>query len=852
MNKLSLKKSSVLFMTLLLVMTVFVSVPASSETALPSDRSWGVSYDWSESGEDVFTLTGLNIDEILAKFSEAAEVAGFEMLVAQVSTGESMFFIDQTVLADEKTVDDLSGTAHQVNQHVTDLKVVNGMLFDMIMLMEWEDENAGSDDEKLTQQGASIDFSVQMSLDVLLSLDSRYVEYRTVAGNEIVGADMVTTMDSELTFNMNHDSTWMGGDDSIDISMAMSNSIGAGIIDSNVEWRLDQPYDVHDSIDTSVTDSFNWICNDDFEELKIQDEKEQTYLGNGEFEDGEVFERNIFTSCGEMTGNYASELNYGFSLSGVPAELMGLDVDTFNVDISDQPQYTGDFTFSLSDLDNSDSDDPDVVIIDESNEDDDQMTDEEEYYDKHDGTDLGVWEFNPDKTYNVAIDDSGTKVEAMSFLGSPVPVPHLGMNVALLMNAFEGSEDDPGIFEVVGEEIAEIMEELGPEMVGTCDDGYTELSLNMYNDGYEDCMDGSDEVFEHKFDCRYTWGVSVPHELVNDGTQDCEYGSDESDVFPEHEFECDNGQSIMLYQVNDGITDCTDESDEIGFTKDNRFTCVDMSASIPVQYVNDGTAQCADESDEGEEFEPSSELMNVFEHIGDSNIETTLDTFSEDLEARMTDGSLEPIDFPFTGADGDLLWYDGAPAGFLTFVEEKNSDGVAQEYVFIGPETEGYERAPSSLGFEYLVGAAVSDAIEDVGDVDELSDIVTDQYDLDGDGVPDQLEGIADGSIDDAQALASADSDGDGVSDLNDQCPTTPEGSDVSNDGCAVVQEDSNADNNTDNNADNNLDGGDSSDTTETNVDEAASEDGGMIPSVSFIATICVLALAGIISTRRD
>ena len=85
---------------------------------MPSDRAWGVSYDWAEYGEDVHTLTGLNIDEILAKFTEAAEEAGFEMLVAQVSIGESMFFIEQSVGA-ETTVDDSRGNAHQVTEHIT-------------------------------------------------------------------------------------------------------------------------------------------------------------------------------------------------------------------------------------------------------------------------------------------------------------------------------------------------------------------------------------------------------------------------------------------------------------------------------------------------------------------------------------------------------------------------------------------------------------------------------------------------------------------------------------------------------------------------------------------------------------
>ena len=834
MNRISLNKSVATILAILMALTVFAAIPASAESAMPSDRAWGVSYDWAEYGEDVHTLTGLNIDEILAKFTEAAEEAGFEMLVAQVSIGESMFFIEQSVGA-ETTVDDLNGNAHQVTEHITELTVVNAMLFDMIMLMEWEDLDAGNDDEDPTQQGAAIDFSMQMSLDVLLSLDSKYTEYRTTEGNEIVGADMVTTMDAGLGFNMNHDSSWTGGDDTVNVAMAMSNSIGASIIDSNVQWRLDQPYDVHDSIDMSVTDEFEWKCNDDLDEFMIEDHKEQgEYLGNGEFAESDVVDyRTIWTTCGEMTGNYASELNYAFSLSGVPADLLGMEVDTFNIDINDAPQYTGDFTFSPNDLDSAETSTESVDWEDDNG--DDGMIGEA----PHHGVDLGFWKFNQDETYNIEIDESGTQVEAMSFLGTPVPMGHLAMNIGLLTNAFQGSEDDPGIFDVVGEEIGAIMEEIGPDMIGSCDDGYTELSLNMYNDGYKDCMDGSDEVFEHEYDCVYGWDDYIPHEAVNNGVEDCPYGSDESSIYPEEDFKCDNDEMIMLYQVNDGLIDCSDSSDEPGFTKEHRFTCVDMSASIPVEYVNDGSEQCSDGSDEGEEFAPTDELINVLEHIGASDLGDKLEAFGPALEESMTDGSIDVIEFPFTDADGDLLWYDGAPAGFVTFVEEND-----EMYIFIGPNTEGYEHAPSSLGFEYLVGAAVEEAIVEVGDVDEISDLVSEENDADGDGIPDQLESVGEMSIADAQALATADSDNDGVSNLNDQCPTTPANTDVGNDGCLMV-EDLTTDGTTDGTTD------DTSDGSGATVD-AVPEDEGMIPSVSFFATLCVLALAGFVTSRRD
>ncbi len=800
MTRVSLNKSIATILATLLTLTAFAVMPVSAENSVSSDRAWGVSYDWSEYGEDVYTLTGLNIDEILAKFTEAAETAGFEMLIAQLSTGQSMIFIEQSV-GEEQTVDDLSGTAHQVTEHITDLTIVNAIMFDMIMMMEWEDPDAGDDDEKLTQKGAGIDITMQFDAEFLLSINSNYVEYRTTGGNEIVGADVTTTMDAAIEFGMSHESHWTGGDDVIDINLAVSNALGASITDSTAEWRLSEPYDVHDSIDLSVTDVFDWDCSNYYDEFSVSDDEEMEYAGEGVFEPtGEVNSRTIETPCGSLTGNYASAMNYDFSLSGVPADLLGLDAEVFNIAISDQPTYTGTF--------------------------------------EHDDMEFNSpYMFNQDKTYNIVIDDAGTQVEAMSFLGSPIPVPHAVMNAAILMHAFEGSEDDPGLANVIEEEMEDIAAEFEPEVVGTCDEGYTELTLNDYNDGWEDCGDGTDEPFEHKYFCEYSW-YEIDHSMVNDGVEDCDYGTDESSTDMSLEFECHDGETIMLYEVNDQQHDCGDHSDEVGFDAGHYFTCTNQASMIDVNLVNDGDEDCSDGSDESEEITPTDELMNVIEHLADSNIESTLETFAEDLADRMTDGSLEPIDFPFTDADGDLLWYDGAPIGFLTFVEENDED-----YIFIGPETEGYDYAPSSLGFEYLVGEAVADAVEEVGEIDDISDVIEE-----GEHDTSALDGVGDLTIDEAQALATTDTDGDGVSNLNDQCPTTPSDTPVGNDGCIVVVEDTTTD--TTDTTDTTTDTTDTMPSEESAVQKA--EDEGMIPSVSFIATLGILALAGFATSRRD
>jgi hypothetical protein len=62
--------------------------------------------------------------------------------------------------------------------------------------------------------------------------------------------------------------------------------------------------------------------------------------------------------------------------------------------------------------------------------------------------------------------------------------------------------------------------------------------------------------------------------------------------------------------------------------------------------------------------------------------------------------------------------------------------------------------------------------------------------DTDGDGVPDQLDQCPDtpeGEEVDENGCAPSqkDSDGDGVIDDNDQCPDTPEGEEVDENGCS-------------------------------------------------------------------
>ena len=98
---------------------------------------------------------------------------------------------------------------------------------------------------------------------------------------------------------------------------------------------------------------------------------------------------------------------------------------------------------------------------------------------------------------------------------------------------------------------------------------------------------------------------------------------------------------------------------------------------------------------------------------------------------------------------------------------------------------------------------------------------------IDGDACP-EVAGIQNGEGGDGCPPLDTDADDDGVDDINDQCPGTPEGTMVGIDGCETVDEPTNPDDNT-------TDGGnvtlDSNITDGGNDDTTTTEDGGDAPT---------------------
>jgi hypothetical protein len=96
----------------------------------------------------------------------------------------------------------------------------------------------------------------------------------------------------------------------------------------------------------------------------------------------------------------------------------------------------------------------------------------------------------------------------------------------------------------------------------TCNDGST-VGIDKFNDGSDDCSDGSDEV--DLFVCENGWRTILLRQ-VNDETDHCGDGSDETQIDDVNIVECYGGEdSIKVSQFHDGRFDCESGWDEMQF-----------------------------------------------------------------------------------------------------------------------------------------------------------------------------------------------------------------------------------------------------------------------------------------------
>ena len=237
-----------------------------------------------------------------------------------------------------------------------------------------------------------------------------------------------------------------------------------------------------------------------------------------------------------------------------------------------------------------------------------------------------------------------------------------------------------------------------------------------------------------------------------------------------------------------------DFEESIAISEDGEY-CVNWELVEDGESMPFSTAQrCEEVSSEGE---PSDRLGKIAGAFSESSIGDVLEMFGENLQQRLED--TEPFEtFPYNDGLWAPMWSNehGAIVGIGVYAMD--DDGA---YTMAGPNTVGYmDDAPAKMSIRYLTGVEAGNAASSMEDADEIDEIVdVEQHDLE------QI----------TQDLEDAGIDTSGL-DLP-------------------------------------FDGSDSGETTppETAIDSA--EDDGLLPFVSPISVIAVIALAGaIISSRKE
>ena len=658
--------------------------PAAAATGPSDSVIWGVSYDWGNFEGDVLEMTGVDTNAANEDLEAAAEYAGFDLASDQVLSGSSHFFIESWDGDETVEIQDIHGNTHQVSQRITELTVRHGLLADAGFTASWLDNDE------------AIDIWYSASQEMALVIDATYVEY--VDSDLLVyGADLEMSglVSNTADLSMNLQVIAAGEVEAPEVDLGYSISMEVPSLSS--EWRVDQPLDYLQQLNEEPSDGGDdtFVC-DNGEEIPAY------WENDGEEDCSDGSDENGSSGIGTIDGTFTTLTGYSLSaeISGIPTEEIGVNLDTFNVELSDNVPGQGSFSENFLNIDG-------------------QMAE-------------WNWECPPvGGTEDLTIDD--TTVEVQCGIAAPVP---------------------PGMAVMMAQSLAPAF-----------DNGVQELS-------------------------------SVLQEQIESWIEEISGGDGGDDVFV-----CDNGEEIPAYWENDGEEDCSDGSDEND--EGSTFTC-DNGEEIPANWENDGEEDCSDGSDENdgsmEGSEQSERLVSMMEALMESNLNKTMEAFSEKLDELVEDNvPSEPI----------IDLEDSCALLFWT-TDDSRVVGIAilnSEELLLGPSVFGLKTHDVELNVLYHDGDNARTAKTDIVGITELRDIAPESkhdnsllYEILG---PDYLPD-----------LNMQDTDGDGIIDYFDQ--------DDDNDGISDWD------------------------------DSELNNQGDSLPAPSVLAVISMLGAAAILMPRRD
>ena len=310
------KTAQTLFVSLM-ILTVF---PMGMVQAVPTEASeyyYGVEYDWTSLDSDLENVTGLDIQELFTELMDDADEAGFNLDIAQLTTGASNVYVHQYEDITTQTIQDLDGNDVDVWSRTSDVVLRHGLISDAVFMTDWSETTFGN-------EPTGFDIDVIASAENVLTVDILYTEYLN-ADYELVGADMDIDMTISNYANLNFDFAVEGDGEEFVVDLESGIEFSYSIA-SDAVWRMGNPSPVY--IEAAANDNTQWNCVESLNDVGVYEGWDGT---------------DVYDHCGSIDGTYTGSADYNIFLTGLPMEDFGYDEGQFDISITDSFSDQGEY-----------------------------------------------------------------------------------------------------------------------------------------------------------------------------------------------------------------------------------------------------------------------------------------------------------------------------------------------------------------------------------------------------------------------------------------------------------------------------------------------------------------------------
>ena len=587
---------------LVIAISILVSVSSLSSVAADGQEEstiWGVSYDWSHFEGDSLNMTGVDVNEVNRDMKDAADYAGFSLDYDQVLTGTTQFFVESWDDPGSYTVTDVNGTSYPVSKRVTELTIRHGSLADTGIASNWSDGNE------------EIDLWSSAYQEHLAVINANYVEF---VDDDLVVYGAELQMNGEISISMGFEIEIgiLAANESLSPEISADASLSFSIPNLTSNWKVFDPVDYHFM-------------------LESEPNNESAEAAGAEFSEDDLVISKEYEDAGHIEGSFSSLSSYSLELSaaGVPTEEVDIDIDVFNIALSDNIQDDGVFF--------------------------DEMT----------LVSGAIWGMDcPPLMGSETMLSDGSDIEVQCGVTSPIPFGMSMMMGISMLESFDSGVDQ--LIDVMSEQIEEWAEESGlsgDSDIFLCDNG-NEIPADWENDGEDDCGDGSDETgpvatnkYEKMADALLDSNLNKTMEAFADKLERLV----EDNIPSEPIYDLEDACGTMFWRTSDsrvvGMALVLEGRIILGPSVNN---VKDHPASLNIEYLDGQSAREAKSGttsiDEMDEMAPASKhnVEELYRILGPRYI--------PELDTKDTDGD-GTIDFFDTDDDNDGVsdWEDPEP-----------------------------------------------------------------------------------------------------------------------------------------------------------------------------------------------